>query len=92
MAAKSNSDRKPPFGAAGLLQLFGHGLELTYDNFSATGADGTSRDSWVGGVGDVSGAPGQSYLLLVASIDAQQEDAGAKAFLNIGQSIHFGAH
>jgi len=92
MAAKSNSDRKPPFGAAGLLQLFGHGLELTYDNFSAAGSDGTSRDSWVGGVGDVSGAAGQSYLLLVASIDTQQEDAGAKAFLNIGQSIHFGAH
>jgi hypothetical protein len=91
MAAKSNSDRKPPFGAAGLLQLFGHGVELTYDNFSANGADGTARDSWVGGVGDVSGA-GQSYLLLVASIDAQQKDAGAKAFLNIGQSVHFGAH
>ena len=91
MAAKSNSDRKPPFGATGLLQLFGHGVELTWDNFSANGADGTARDSYVGGVGDVSGA-GQNHLLLVASIDGQHKDEGGKAFLTVGQSIRFGAH
>jgi hypothetical protein len=91
MAAQSNSDRKPPFGAIGLLQLFGHGVELTYDNFSANGADGTARDSYVGGVGEVSGT-GQSHLLLVASIDGQQKADGGKAFLTVGQSIQFGAH
>ncbi len=91
MAARSKSDRKPPFGAIGLLQLFGHGVELTYDNFSANGADGTKRDSYIAGVSEVSGT-GQSNLLVVASIDGQQEEAGGKAFLNVGQSFHFGAH
>lgn len=91
MAAQSNSDRKPPFGAIGLLQLFGHGVELTYDNFSANAADGTARDSYIGGVGEVSGT-GQSHLLLVASIDGQQKADGGKAFLTVGQSIQFGAH
>ncbi|HMG88003.1 MAG TPA: hypothetical protein VK574_19890 [Terracidiphilus sp.] len=91
MAAKSNSGRKPPFGSTGLLQLFGHGVELTWDNFSANGADGTARDSYIGGVSEVSGT-GQNHLLLVASIDGQQKDDGGKAFLTVGQSIQFGAH
>jgi hypothetical protein len=91
MAERSKSGRKPPFGTIGLVQLFGHGVELTYDNFSATGADGSTRDSYVGGVSAL-GDTGQNYLLLVASIEAQQKDAGGKAFLNVGQSVQFGTH
>jgi hypothetical protein len=89
MATHSESGRKPPFGAIGLLQLFGHGTELTYDNFSAKGADGGERDSYVGGVGSAAGNTGDQHLLMVGSLSPKSD--GSKAFLSVGQSVRFGS-
>jgi hypothetical protein len=89
MAAHAGNGRKPPFGTIGLLQLFGHGTELTYDNFSAKGADGGERDSYVGGVGTASGNAGDGHLLMVASVTPESD--GGKAFLTVGQSVRFGS-
>jgi hypothetical protein len=89
MAAHAGTGRTPPFGTIGLLQLFGHGTELTYDNFSAKAADGSERDSYVGGVGTASGNAGDGHLLMVASV--RPESDGGKAFLTVGQSVRFGS-
>ncbi len=91
IAQRSNSGRKPPFGAVGLLQIFGHGNELTYDEFSGVSADGSSIDSYVAGVGDIEGK-GTSHLLLVSSIDAKQKEAGGAAFMTVAMSISLEAH
>jgi hypothetical protein len=90
IATQSNSTRKPPFGSLGLIQLFGNGLEVTYDHFSASSAQGDSVDTYVGGVGDISGT-GHNFLLVVSSISTSQKD-DAGLFISVAQSIHFTAH
>jgi hypothetical protein len=91
IAIKSNSSRKGPFGHAGLIQIFGNGLELTYDHFNASSMQGEPIESYIGGVGDISGN-GHNFLLLMASIGGQQKDKGGVAFLSVARSIHLGAH
>src|SRR5262249_60328092 len=86
-AAQSNSNRKGPFGSGGLIQIFGNGLELTYDHFNASSMQGEAIESYIGGVGDISGT-GDSFLLLVASIGNQQQGKGGAIFLSVAQSIH----
>ena len=90
VAVQSNSSRKPPFGPAGLIQLFGNGLEVTYDNFTASSTQGDSIESYIAGVGDISGT-GHSFLLLIGSIGAGQGVKGGGTFLAVAQSIHMAA-
>lgn len=90
IATQSNSTRKPPFGALGLVQLFGNGLEVTYDHFIASSTQGSSVESYIGGVGAISGT-GHFFMLLMGSIGADQKDKGGAAFLAVAQSIRLGA-
>jgi hypothetical protein len=91
VAVQSNSSRKVPFGTLGLVQLFGNGLEVTYDYFTASSMQGNAIETYIAGVGKIDGTD-QTFLLLVASIDKQQgSDAGA-VFLSVAQSIRLAAH
>jgi hypothetical protein len=89
IAAKSNSARKPPFGAIGLVQLFGNGVEVTYDHFSASTAQGDAVESYIGGVGDISGA-GHNFLLVISSTGAREKDKDSGIFISVAQSIQLG--
>lgn len=91
LAQRQHYDRKPPFGSLGLLQVFGHGNELTYDNFTTSSDDGSSFNHYVAGVGDIAGES-PSHLLLVSSIDTKLKDAGDTAFLTVAMSIDRAAH
>jgi hypothetical protein len=88
LAQRQHYDRKPPFGSLGLLQMFGHGDELTYDHFATGSDDGSSFDHYVAGVGDIAGKS-PSHLLLVSSIDPKQH-ASADDFLTVALSIGLG--
>jgi hypothetical protein len=89
--AQSHSDRKPPFGPAGLIQLFGSGVELTYDNFAGVSTDGSSIESYIGGVTNLTG-PTHTYLLLVASLSKDPDSKSGAIFLATAQSIHLPNH
>jgi hypothetical protein len=91
VAAQSKSDREIPFGTSGLLQLFGNGLEVTYDHFSAHSSQGETIESYVGGVGGISGKD-HVYLLLIASFGAHKKDEAGGLFLSAAQSIRLAAH
>jgi hypothetical protein len=91
IALKSNSSRTGPFGHAGLIQIFGNGLELTYDHFNASSMQGEPVESYIGGVGDISGN-GHNFLLLMASIGSQQKNKGGAAFFSVVQSMQMSAH
>jgi hypothetical protein len=91
LAQREHYGRKPPFGSIGLLQVFGHGNELTYDNFTTSSNDGSSFNHYVAGVGDMAGKS-PSHLLLVTSIDTKSKDAGDNAFLTVAMSIDRAAH
>jgi hypothetical protein len=84
--AQSHSDRKAPFGPAGLIQLFGSGVELTYDNFTGVSTDGSSIESYIGGVTNLTGST-HAYLLLVASLRKDPDSKGGATFLATAQSI-----
>jgi hypothetical protein len=97
IALRSKSDRKPPFGAAGLMQLFGHGVTVSYDHFAGVSPNGDAVESYIGGVGNISGS-GHQFLLIVASIgktsaggEQSVEDGGA-IFLATAQSVHLTAN
>jgi hypothetical protein len=93
IAAQLNSTRTPPFGGAGLVQLFGHGLEIAFDNFPASSPTGDPIDSYIAGVGDISDTS-RNLLLVVASLPRSSpnatQDAPAVPFFAIAQSIHIG--
>lgn len=92
IAAGVNSTRTPPFGGVGLIQLFGHGLEITFDNFPASSPAGDPIDSYIAGVGDISGSS-HNLLLIVASLpesSPKSADAPAVPFFAIAQSIRIG--
>ena len=91
MAARSNSTRKPPFGVLGLIQIFGNGLEVTYDHFDASSPDGNAIDCDIGGVGDIQGTE-HTFLLVATSIGKQQKEDAGGLFLSVAQSIHFAGH
>jgi hypothetical protein len=91
VAAQSNSGRKIPFGQLGLIQLFGNGLEVTYDHFSAVSAQGDTIESYIGGVGNIAGAD-HTFLLLITSFGAQNKDKDGALFLSVAQSIRLAAH
>jgi hypothetical protein len=89
IAAKSNSTRTPPFGSIGLVQLFGHGLEITFDSFPASSATGDPIDSYIAGVSNISGT-NQNLLLIVASLPRSSPNATVVPFFTIAQSIRIG--
>jgi hypothetical protein len=93
MVAKFNLTRTPPFGRIGLVQLFGHGLEVTFDNFPASSATGDPIDSYIAGVGDISGT-NHNMLLIVASLPRSSPKAATGEpvvpFFAIAQSIRIG--
>ena len=91
VAAQSNSSRKPPFGPLGLVQIFGNGLEVTYDDFKGSTAQADPIESYIGGVGDISGT-GRNFLLLIASIGSQKKEEAGAVFLSVAQSIRLAAH
>ena len=86
MAARSNSSRKIPFGSGGIIQLLGHGVELSYDHFSAATPQGEAIESYIGGVGNISGA-NRTFLLLIAAFGAGEKDQAGGTFLSVGQSF-----
>ncbi|MEO6964532.1 MAG: hypothetical protein ABI076_01375 [Acidobacteriaceae bacterium] len=85
----SHSTRTPPLGRTGLIQLFGHNLEITYDNFSGSSSQGDPVDTYIAGIGDISGAG--PHLHLVASLAKQPAGATPVPIVAIAQSIHLGA-
>jgi hypothetical protein len=91
VAAQSNSNRKVPFGILGLVQIFGNGLEVTYDDFNASTAQGNPIENFIGGVGNISGTD-HNFHLLVASINAQKKEEAGAVFLSVAQSIRLLAH
>lgn len=91
VAEKSNSNRKVPFGISGLVQIFGNGLEVTYDDFNASTGQGDPIESFISGVGNISGTD-RNFLLLVASINAQKKEEAGAVFLSVAQSIRLLAH
>lgn len=91
VAAQSNSSRKPPFGPLGLVQIFANGFEVTYDDFNRSTAQGDPIESYIGGVGDISGSD-HNFLLLVASISAQKKEEAGAVFLSVAQSIRLLSH
>ena len=90
IAAQSNSNRKPPFGTLGLVQLFSNGLEITYDNFAGASGQGDSIDSYIGGIGGIAGTD-HNFLLVIGSIGAQESKQNKSAFLGVAMSIHLAA-
>jgi hypothetical protein len=90
VAAQSNSSRKIPFGTSGLIQLFGNGLEVTWDHFTASSMQGNAIESYIGGVGNIDGT-NHTFLLLVAAIDTQQKSHAGADFLSVAQSIRLAA-
>ena len=91
VAARSSSSRKIPFGTLGLIQLFGNGIEVTYDHFTASSMQGNAIETYIGGVGNIDGTD-HTFLLLVASIDKQQKSHAGAVFLSVAQSIRLAAH
>ncbi|GEM_PF-4954129 len=91
IAAQSRSSRKTPFGTMGLIQLFGNGLEVTYDHFTASSVQENAIESYIGGVGKIDGTD-HTFMLLVASIDEQQKSHAGAIFLSVAQSIRLAAH
>jgi len=91
VAAQSKSDREIPFGTLGLIQLFGNGLDVTYDHFSAHSPQGDAIESYIGGVGGISGTD-HVYLLLTTSFGAHKKDEAGALFLSVAQSIRLAAH
>jgi hypothetical protein len=83
------SGRTPPFGPTGLIQMFGHGLEITYDDFPASTPKGNPIQSTIAGIGDISGHS-HNFLLLAASLPrVNPDDPNAKPvqLFAIAQSI-----
>jgi hypothetical protein len=91
VAAHSDSSRKPPFGAAGIIQLFANGIEVSYDNFAASSPQGDPVESYIAAVGSISGKD-STFLLIIASLrPGPSIDPGA-IFLTTAQSIHLFTH
>jgi hypothetical protein len=83
------SGRKPPFSPVGLIQMFGHGLEITFDDFPASTPKGDPIQSTVAGIGDISGH-GHNFLLLASSLprtDPDDPHAKPVPLFAIAQSI-----
>ena len=91
VAAQSNSAREIPFGQAGIIQLFGNGLEVAYDHFRGVTRQGDTIECYVGGVGDISGA-NHFLLLLNTAFGAQNKTKAGGLFLSVAQSIRLSAH
>ena len=91
IAARSHSNRRAPFGPAGLLQIFGNGLEVAYDEFTATSPQGGAVDSHIAGIGTIDGKD-PKFLLLVESFHPQKSGAADDPFLAVAQSIHLASH
>jgi hypothetical protein len=91
VALKSDSARKIPFGTLGIVQIFGNGLEVAYDHFSATSPQGDAIESYIGGVGEISGT-GRIFLLLKTSFGAEKRTQTGALFLSVARSIRLTAH
>jgi uncharacterized protein len=88
VALQSHSERKPPFGPLGLVQIFGHGLEVTYDQFKGSTAQGGPTQSSIAGISDIAGT-GRHLLLMVSSISAEQSDFAGAEIVQIAQTVRF---
>ncbi len=91
IAARSHSDRPAPFGPAGLLQIFGNGLEVAYDEFTATSPQGGAVDSHIAGIGTIDGKD-PAFLLMVESFHPRKKDAADDPFLSVAQSVRLATH
>ena len=91
IAARSHSGRHAPFGPAGLVQIFDQGLEIAYDDFTATSAQGGAVQGHIAGIGNVDGK-GHDFLLLVESFHPQKKDSTDDPFLSVAQSVHLASH
>jgi hypothetical protein len=87
LADQSHITRKPPFSSLGIIQLFGNGVEVSYDHFSASSPQGDPIDTYIAGVGDISGK-GSTFLLVTASQPASQSETSGGTFIAAAQSIH----
>lgn len=90
VAAQSKSAREIPFGALGLIQLFGNGLEVTYDHFTAYSPQGDAIECYIGGVGGISGA-NHTFLLMTTSFGEHKKAGDGALFLSVAQSIRLTA-
>jgi len=91
VSAQSKSSRKIPFGPTGIIQLMGNGIEVSYDHFGAVTTQGEAVETYLGGVGNISGSS-QGLLLVVAGFGAEQKDEAGPIFLSVAQSIVIPAH
>jgi uncharacterized protein YbdZ (MbtH family) len=90
IAERSGSGRKPPFGKAGLLQLFGNGVEVTFDHFEGVSPTGDAVLTYIGGVGNMTG-PDHDFLLMMTSMAPDQAGQAGATFLSVAQSVHLPA-
>jgi hypothetical protein len=91
VAARSNSSRQIPFGPAGITQLTENGVEVSYDHFGAATPQGETIESYIGGVGNLTGSS-HTFLLLIAAFNVQQKVDAGSIFLSVAQSIAIPAH
>ncbi len=89
MAVASHSDKKPPFGALGLVQLFSNGVEVTFDRFAGSSAKGEAVEIFIAGIGNISGGGGQ-FLSMLSSVPQEQAAALGGVRLQVAQSVQLG--
>ena len=75
---------KVPLGSLGIIQLFGHGVEVAYDDFPSRTVDKLPVETMVAGIGDISGK-GPRVLMFTSIVKG--EDA---ASLAVAQSVRLG--
>jgi hypothetical protein len=79
---RTHSTRKPPYGGAGILQIFGAGLEYDFDDFTATDGQGNPVSGTYGSIAPFGG--GNAVLIVQASYDPNDKTANVLA---VAQSV-----
>jgi hypothetical protein len=81
MIQKSHLTRTAPFSPTGLIQIFGHGTELTYDTTDASSPDGTPIDAIIAAIAPATGGPAK--LLFETSTAHTSDNVGLAVALSI---------
>jgi hypothetical protein len=81
MIQKSHLSRTAPFSPTGLIQVFGHGTELTYDTTDASSPDGSPIDAIIAAIAPATGGPAR--LLFETSIAHASDNVALAVALSI---------
>ncbi len=89
MALASHSDKKPPFGTLGLVQLFSNGMEVTFDHFGGSSPNGEAVEIFIAGIGGIRGSGGQ-FLSMLSSVPQEQAAALGGVRIQVARSVQLG--